>query len=121
SIQLAVAGVAAVLVWCATANNWDVFRSLHVALALKQGWIALATLVVFAAYAMQIESWRRVLAGWAQRIPYSRAARIWLLVNLGRYLPGTLWSVAGLIVLAPGAGVAAGAAGASAFAIQAVA
>ena len=121
SIQIAVAGVVAVLVWRAIAHNWDEFRSLHVALALKPGWIALATLVVFAAYAMQIESWRRVLAGWAQRLPYSRAARIWLLVNLGRYVPGKLWSVAGLMVLAQRAGVAAWAAGASAFAIQAVA
>src|SRR5207249_12035231 len=75
----------------------------------------------FAAYAMQIESWRRVLAGWAQRLPYGRAARIWLLVNLGRYVPGKLWSVAGLMVPAQRAGVAAWAAGASAFAIQAVA
>ncbi len=121
SIQIAVAGVVAVLVWRAIAHNWDEFRSLHVALALKPGWIALAALVVFAAYAMQIESWRRVLAGWAQRLPYSRAARIWLLVNLGRYVPGKLWSVAGLMVLAQRAGVAAWAAGASAFAIQAVA
>src|SRR5439155_6935520 len=91
SIQIAVAGVVAVRVWRAIAHNWDEFRSLHVALALKPGWIALATLVVFAAYAMQIESWRRVLAGWAQRLPYGRAARIWLLVNLGRYVPGKLW------------------------------
>src|SRR5438034_1887537 len=121
SIQIAVAGVVAVLVWRAIAHNWDEFRSLHVALALKPGWIALATLVVFAAYAMQIESWRRVLAGWAQRLPYSRAARIWLLVNLGRYVPGKLWSVAGRMVFVQGAGGAAGGAGASAFAIQAVA
>src|SRR5437867_4160518 len=120
SIQIAVAGVVAVLVWRAIAHNWDEFRSLHVALALKPGWIALATLVVFAAYAMQIESWRRILAGWGQRLPYGRAARIWLLVNLGRHIPGKVWSVAGLIVLAQRAGVEAWAAGASAFAIQAV-
>ncbi len=121
SIQIVVAAVVAVMVWRAIARNWDEFRSLHVALALKPGWIALSTFVVFAAYAMQIESWRRVLAGWAQRLSYGRAARIWLLVNLGRYVPGKVWSVAGLIVLAQRAGVAAWAAGASAFAIQAVA
>ncbi|PYP14971.1 MAG: hypothetical protein DMD52_11870 [Gemmatimonadetes bacterium] len=70
--------------------------------------------------ALQIESWRRILAGWAQRLAYGRAARIWLLVNLGRYVPGKVWSVAGLVVLAQRAGVAPWAAGASAFAIQAV-
>ncbi|MGH7547097.1 MAG: lysylphosphatidylglycerol synthase domain-containing protein [Gemmatimonadales bacterium] len=119
-VQIAVAGVVAVLVWRAIARNWDEFRSLHVALALRPGWIALSTLAVLATYAVQIASWRRILAGWDQHLSYSRAARIWLLVNLGRYVPGKVWTVAGLIVLAQRAGVDAWAAGASAFAVQAV-
>ena len=119
-VQIAVAGVVAVLVWRAIARNWDEFRSLHVALALRPGWIALSTVAVFATYAVQIESWRRILAGWDQHLSYTRAARIWLLVNLGRYVPGKVWTVAGLIVLAQRAGVDAWAAGASAFAVQAV-
>jgi len=120
AVQGAVAAVVAVMVWRAIARNWNEFRSLHVTLALRPGWIALAVLAVFLAYALQIESWRRILAGWAQRLAYGRAARIWLLVNLGRYVPGKVWSVAGLVVLAQRAGVAPWAAGASAFAIQAV-
>ncbi|HEU5262239.1 MAG TPA: lysylphosphatidylglycerol synthase domain-containing protein [Gemmatimonadales bacterium] len=119
-VQIAVAGVVAVLVWRAIARNWDELRSLQVALALRPGWIVLSTLTVFATYAVQIESWRRILAGWGQHLSYSRAARIWLLVNLGRYVPGKVWSVAGLIVLAQRAGVDAWAAAASAFAVQAV-
>jgi uncharacterized membrane protein YbhN (UPF0104 family) len=71
-------------------------------------------------YALQIASWRCILAGWAQSLPYARAARIWLVVNLGRYVPGKVWSVAGLIVLAQRAGVEAWAAGASAVAVQAI-
>ena len=77
-------------------------------------------LVVFVTYAIQIESWRRILAGWGQHLGYGRAARIWLVVNLGRYVPGKVWSVAGLIVLAQRAGVEPWAASASAFAVQAV-
>src|SRR6266540_1290763 len=118
--QALAALVVGVMVWRAIARNWDEFRSLHVTLALKPGWIALSVLVVFLTYAIQIESWRRILAGWAQPLAYARAARIWLLVNLGRYVPGKIWSVAGLIVLAQRAGVEAWAAGASAFAIQAL-
>jgi len=118
--QALAALVVGVMVWRAIARNWDEFRSLHVTLALKPGWIALSVLFVFLTYAIQIESWRRILAGWAQPLAYARAARIWLLVNLGRYVPGKIWSVAGLIVLAQRAGVEAWAAGASAFAIQAV-
>lgn len=118
--QVAVAALVATMVWRAIARNWDEFRSLHIALAPRPGWIALAALAAFATYAIQIESWRRILAGWAQHLSYARAARIWLLVNLGRYVPGKVWSVAGLIVLAQRAGVQDWAAGASAFAIQAV-
>jgi len=119
-VQLVVAGVVVAMVWRTFAANWREFTSLHVTLAPKPGWIGLASLVVFATYAIQVESWRRILAGWGQRLTYGRAARIWLLVNLGRYIPGKVWSVAGLIVLAQRAGVEAWAAGASAFAIQAV-
>jgi uncharacterized membrane protein YbhN (UPF0104 family) len=120
AVQVVVAGIVAVMVWRAIARDWDQFRSLHVALAPRPGWIALSVLATFATYAIQIESWRRILAGWSQRLSYTRAARIWLLVNLGRYVPGKIWSVAGLIVLAQRAGVQDWAAGASAFAIQAV-
>jgi len=118
--QLVIAGVVVAMVWRTFAANWREFTSLHVALAPKPGWIALSVLAVLATYAIQIESWRRILAGWGQRLAYGRAARIWLLVNLGRYIPGKVWSVAGLIVLAQRAGVESWAAGASAFAIQAV-
>ena len=120
ALQLVVAAIVARLVWAAIVRNWTEFRSLHVTLAFKPGWIALAALTVFATYAIQIASWRRILAGWAQHLPYRRAARIWLLVNLGRYVPGKVWSVAGLVVLAQRAGVDAWAAGASAVAMQAI-
>src|SRR6266568_7724914 len=119
--QAFAAVVVAVMVWRAIEHNWSEFRSLHVSLALRPAWIGLSILVVFLTYAIQVSSWRRILAGWAQHLPYGQAARIWLLVNLGRYVPGKVWSVAGLIVLAQRAGVAAWASGASAFAIQAVA
>jgi glycosyltransferase 2 family protein len=119
-VQIAIATLVVRMVWGAIVKNWGEFRSLHVSLAPRPAWIALSVLVVFLTYALQIESWRRLLAGWTQHLSYGRAARIWLVVNLGRYVPGKVWSVAGLIVLAQRAGVEGWAAGASAFAIQAV-
>ena len=102
------------------ARNWSEFRSLHVALAIAPGWIAGSVVLVFLTYAMQIESWRRILAGWGQRLAFGPAARTWSVANLGRYVPGKVWSVAGLVVLAQRAGVEPGPAAASAFVIQAV-
>jgi len=121
TVQLVVAGVVLWMVWDTVVKNWGELRSLDVSLTIRLGWIGLATLVVFASYALSVEAWRRILAGWAQRLAYGRAARVWLVANLGRYIPGKVWSVAGLMVLAQRAGVAPWAAGASAFAIQAVA
>jgi uncharacterized membrane protein YbhN (UPF0104 family) len=102
------------------ARNWTEFRSLHVALGVAPAWIAAATVMVFITYAMQVESWRRILAGWGQHLPFGPAARTWSVANLGRYVPGKVWSVAGLVVLAQRAGVQPGPAAASAFVIQAV-
>src|SRR5439155_1669024 len=100
------------------AHNWSEFRSLHVTLAFAPGWIAGSVVMVFLTYAMQIESWRRILAGWSQRLPFGPAARTWSVANLGRYVPGTAWSVAGLVVLAQQAGVAPCPAAACALVIQ---
>jgi uncharacterized membrane protein YbhN (UPF0104 family) len=120
-LQLVVAGVVGALIWVQLVRNWSAYRSLEVTLALRPGWIALSVLLVFVSYAFSVEAWRRVIAGWAQHVPYGRAARIWLVANLGRYVPGKVWSVAGLVVLAQRAGVAPWAAAASAVAIQAIA
>ena len=115
-VTLAVVG----FVGRALARNWDQFRSLHVTLTIGPGWIAGSVAMVFLTYAMQVESWRRILAGWRQGIGFRAAARVWSLANLGRYVPGKVWSVAGLVVLAQQAGVEAGPAAASAFVLQAI-
>src|SRR5256886_16456735 len=86
-------------------RNWAEFRSLHAVLAIKPVWIAGSALAVCASYVMHIESWRQVLHGWGQRITFGTAARTWSLANLGRYVPGKGWSVAGLVVPAPRAAV----------------
>jgi glycosyltransferase 2 family protein len=121
TLQIVVAAVVVRLAWSAIAKNWGEFRTLHVSLSPHPIWIALSVAAVLASYASSVEAWRRILAGWAQRLPYWRAVRVWLIAGLGRYIPGKVWTVAGMIVLAQRAGVEPWAAGASAFAIQAVA
>jgi glycosyltransferase 2 family protein len=120
AVQLVAGAIVAALVGRALLRNWSEFRSLHVVVVLRPGWIALSVLLVFTTYALQVQSWRQILAGWSQRLSYPRALKIWLLVNLGRYVPGKVWSVAGLMVLAQRAGVDAWAAAASAVVIQAL-
>jgi len=109
-----------VLVARTVGRNWAEFRSLEIHLHPRAGVLGLATLTVFFTYVWYIEAWRRLLAGWAQRIGFGDAARAWCLANLGRYVPGKIWSVTGLVVLAQRAGVRGSAAAASAVAFQAL-
>jgi len=118
--QLLVAVVVLALVARTIAANWSSYRSLSVDLRLQPGWLLLSLASLVAVSALQIESWRRILAGWAQSLRFLPGARIWFLANLGRYVPGKVWSVAGMVVLAEQEGVQRWAAAASAVAVQAV-
>jgi hypothetical protein len=120
AIQAAVAVVVIWLVYRSLQRNWAEFRSLQVHLSLRAGWLAAALVTVFATYVFFIEAWRRLLAGWGERIGPRPAARVWTLSNLGRYIPGKVWTVTGLVVLAQREGIRGSAAAASAVAFQAL-
>lgn len=72
-------------------------------------------------YALLVEAWRRMLAGWGDRLDYAVAARIWVLSSLGKYVPGKVWAIAGMALMARDAGVTAWAATASAVILQVLA
>lgn len=120
AIQAAVAVVVTAFVVFKVAGNWDRFRSLPMTLDLRPGWLLLSFACLAVVTVLQIESWRRILAGWGQSLPFARGARIWFLANLGRYVPGKVWSVAGMVVMAREEGVQPWAAAASAVAVQAL-
>jgi hypothetical protein len=120
-LQAALLAVVAVLVARALARHWREFRLLDVALELDLGWVVFAGSVVLATYGLLIAAWRMLVLGWGERLGFATAARIWAVSNLGRYLPGRIWGLAGLAALAQRAGVAAWAAVGSAVAMQAVA
>ena len=120
-VQALLVGLVVWLVSRSIAGNWQEFRALRLPLEVRLPEIALSLAAVWLTFAIQIESWRRILAGWGYRLPYLVAARVWCLANLGRYIPGKIWSIAGLVVLAQRAGVPAARATASAVVSQALA
>jgi len=119
--QVVLALLVAGFVARALVRYWDEFRALEIALDLHAGPIVLAALTVWLTYVLLIEAWRRIILGWGETLAYRPAVRIWCLSNMGRYLPGKVWSVAGLAVLAQRAGVSGWAAAGSALAMQALA
>lgn len=89
----------------ALSRQWDEVRAAASALQVHWGYIALASAVVLGTYGVLIQSWRMLLAGWGGSLPYPTAMRIWTIANLGRYLPGKVWSIGALGVLASQEGV----------------
>ena len=102
-------------------RNWDELRSQPLAWRIEPGWLVLSALVVWAMYAVLILAWRAVLAGWGQRLDGWTAGGIWTVSSLGKYLPGKIWAVAGMALLAQRAGVPPWAATGSAVVMQGLA
>jgi hypothetical protein len=70
-------------------EQWKAFRAApSVELHPQWGLVALSCAIIFATYAVLIETWRRILVGWGERLPFGDAAHIWFVSNLARYLPG---------------------------------
>jgi glycosyltransferase 2 family protein len=83
-------------------------------------WIGAATVIILLTYALLIEGWRRVLGAWDSHLPFPQAARIWFLSNLGKYVPGNIWSLTAMGVMARERGLSALAAAGSSVIMQAM-
>ncbi|HXG44785.1 MAG TPA: lysylphosphatidylglycerol synthase domain-containing protein, partial [Gemmatimonadales bacterium] len=113
----------AVLAWVGAAlwRNWSEVRAQPPVWSVNPGGVILSAILVWAMYAILIAAWRAMLAGWGQRLGPWEAARIWTVSSLGKYVPGKVWAVAGMALMAREAGVAPWAATASAVILQALA
>ncbi|HEY7503661.1 MAG TPA: lysylphosphatidylglycerol synthase domain-containing protein [Gemmatimonadales bacterium] len=102
-------------------RNWDQLRAQPLEWSIEPGWLILSAVVVWLMYGLLIAAWRAMLAGWGRGLDFWSAARIWTLSSLGKYLPGKVWAVAGMAVMAQRAGVGAGPATGSAIILQVLA
>ena len=83
--------------------------------------LATSVAVLLAAFVLQAWLWSRILAAFGEPgVPLHVAASLVMVANLGRYIPGKIFQLAGLAVLARRAGLSAVRAGAAAVAAQIV-
>jgi glycosyltransferase 2 family protein len=101
-------------------GQWDKVGSRLSHLRFGWEWIGAGTALVLLTYALLIEGWRRVLGAWDSHLPFMPAARIWFLSNLGKYVPGNIWSLTAMGVMARGRGLSAIAAAGSSVIMQMV-
>jgi hypothetical protein len=102
-------------------RNWDQLRAQPLGWSIEPGWLILSAVVVWLMYGLLIAAWRIMLTGWGRGLDFWSAARIWTVSSLGKYLPGKVWAVAGMAVMAQRAGVGAGPATGSAVILQVLA
>src|SRR6185437_2085439 len=120
-VQVVGAVVLVALAVRSLARNWNDLQSQTIEWKIRPLWIALSLVITWGAYAGLIEAWRRVVESLRQRLGYWDAARITMVSNLGKYVPGKVWAIAGAAYLAQQVGVTKTAAVASAVVLQALA
>ena len=52
------------------------------------------------AHVALVATWRMVLSCWGDRLPFWSAARVWSVSNLGRYVPGNIWTIGAMGAMA---------------------
>ena len=84
----------------ALSGQWKLAADRLATLQIGWAWVAAATLIVFLTYGLLIETWRRVIIASGETLTFRIAARIWFISNLGKYVPGKVWSIAAMTVMA---------------------
>jgi glycosyltransferase 2 family protein len=114
---------AALVIWYAArslAGHWSEAGDRLLAARPLWSLVGIATVLVLVSYVVLIDAWRRLLAAWSARLSWPHAARIWLASNLGKYVPGKIWSILAMGALARERGASAVAAGGSSLVMQAM-
>jgi len=85
--------------------QWNEFRAQP--LVAEPRWIDVigSGVVVLATYAALVQTWRLMLGAYGERLRFWEAARIWSVSNLGRYIPGKIWQITAMGMMANRAGI----------------
>jgi hypothetical protein len=84
--------IAAIVLWYvgrSVAEQIARFRDQPLVIEPRWEMIALAAAFTLAGFVVLIETWRRIIVAWGDRLSFADAARIWFVSNLVRYAPGS--------------------------------
>ena len=88
----------ALLIWFIgreLASQWSEVRAQPLQTDVRPLTLVVSAAIVLATYALLIQVWRILLLGatGGAALPFWRAARIWSISNLWRYVPGKVWQI----------------------------
>ena len=91
--QLVAAAIVVFFVGRAIASQWTAFQSTPLEAHPRWWAIAISGAIVLGVYALLVQTWRVLLVEAGESLAFWRAARIWCVSNLWRYVPGKLWQI----------------------------
>jgi uncharacterized membrane protein YbhN (UPF0104 family) len=95
ALAVVVVVFAAIYLW----KQWQSASREQLRVALDIPWLALASAIVLATYALLIETWRRVLGVYGSPVSFVDASHVWFVSNLGKYVPGKIWQVTAMTAM----------------------
>lgn len=84
---------------------WFAYRAQPLQPHLQWGMIVASGCVFLFTYAALVQTWRVMLMAWDARLSFWRAAHIWSVANLYRYVPGKVWQIGAMGMMAQREGV----------------
>lgn len=120
ALRLTLAAIVVYFVYRTLSASWDEIRQNLVSLRPSWSGVLLASLATCTGYAVLIAAWRLLLRAWQSPLNLLDATRIWFVSSLGKYVPGKIWSIGAMAVLAKEAGASPVAATGSAVIMQLV-
>ena len=96
-LQYLVVGVIFFFLFRNIYRNWDALR--HYEWDLDYIKLSISFVLLFAALICMVQIWRFILKKLGSILPFKTSWRIWFFSNLGRYLPGKVWQIMGMVYL----------------------
>ncbi len=85
--------------------QWASLSALPGAVDVNWALLGASGAVVLGSYGVLIWTWQRTVLAWGERLGFREAGRIWFISNLGRYVPGKVWQIGAMGMMAQRAGV----------------
>lgn len=85
------------------ASQWQALQAFE--WTVRPVWLAASVAGLLAAWLLELSVWRFLLASLGGHLRWRRAAQVWFLSNIVRYIPGNIWQFLGMAELAADDGV----------------
>ena len=102
-LRAAIALVAFGFLVAVVRSQWSLLKDYQ--WQLSPAWALLALLGLELTWLFELDTWRTILRSLGGPLPFWRAARIWFLSNLLRYIPGNIWQFLGMAEMSADDGI----------------